>query len=857
MRTSSLLILLAQLGVTEAGNGKVQGGFRWGDWSEWEPCVRVGKKTRRRRVCFGPIMNKKINKAHCEDNIGGSFSEQQECTQDMINQAGAGLGRMENPITNAQWQAWQEWSRCAGSPPVKKRTRYCGISLRRKVQPNRTCKNLQGAGERTGGRGETNKQTMPCSEDDIQKSQTTLGRTGFNRPNGGAPELSAPECYYPPGTKMVDDVFDDSQPLRIVGGRPSTHGENPHIVMLSYKGFGGYGQFCDGSIIHSRYILTAAHCFVGWDESPTTYEVVVGAYNKVEKSSHQRTYLLESITCHESYKVSSRQIIYDVCILKTSEDIEFNKYVWPICLPDNMPPPNDGSYDKNCTVAGWGDTRFTGDEKILNEVDVPVLTYDTCVNWYEAENILIDPDQHVCAGYEQGGLDACQGDSGGPFVCKRDTTSIMNSKGELGQHTELKVLTGVVSFGVGCALAKNPGVYTNVYHFLDYIHSVVNQHDACSENMCENGGTCIDTYHGYVCECPSTFIGKNCQLHKDSLDACYQNNCSENGSCRVNADGNSYHCLCDTDYAGDRCETLTNPCRITECNNGSCSVVDGQPVCSCSAGYDGGDCSKDINECATGSNDCTDDSICNNTDGGYVCSCGKGFKGDGKVGGSGCTDIDECAERSHNCGSQSVCLNNDGGFACACRDGYVGNPPAVRCQRKKAEPGCQKMTDFMKGFELTWPNGDLKYDVTCGMGDGSFLDAIGIKSLDDSAKHPISTSYRSNDGSNYCKVTCKPGTMLHVPKYAKTSDGLSANVICEAKGKKSVWKPSNKQVRCYGCPPPAGTVLSDCKSKGKKSTLCTAKCANGNPGEWRTRCAKKKGKYLWDALAEKAASECA
>ena len=117
--------------------------------------------------------------------------------------------------------------------------------------------------------------------------------------------------------------------------------------MLSYKGFGGYGQFCDGSIIHSRFILTAAHCFVGWDESPATYEVVVGAYNKVEKTSHQKTYLLESITCHESYKVSSRQIIYDVCILKTTEDIEFNKYVWPICLPDNMPPPNDGSYEQN------------------------------------------------------------------------------------------------------------------------------------------------------------------------------------------------------------------------------------------------------------------------------------------------------------------------------------------------------------------------------------------------------------------------------------------------------------------------------------------------------------------------------
>ena len=81
----------------------------------------------------------------------------------------------------------------------------------------------------------------------------------------------------------------------------------------------------------------------------------------------------------------------------------------------------------------------------------------------------------------------------------------------------------------------------------------------------------------------------------------------------------------------------------------------------------------------------------------------------------------------------------------------------------EAEPGCSRLTDFMKGFELSWPNGDLKYDVTCGMGDGSFLDAVGIKSLSEDVKHPISTSYRSNDGSNYCKITCKPGTMIHVP----------------------------------------------------------------------------------------------
>ena len=127
----------------------------------------------------------------------------------------------------------------------------------------------------------------------------------------------------------------------------------------------------------------------------------------------------------------------------------------------------------------------TGDERVLNEVDVPVLTYETCVDWYEAENILIDTEQHVCAGYEKGGLDACQGDSGGPFgkiwlhiyhvthfqhfcsVCRRDTRPIG------GQHSALKVLTGIVSFGVGCAQEKNPGVYSNVNYFLPYIFKII------------------------------------------------------------------------------------------------------------------------------------------------------------------------------------------------------------------------------------------------------------------------------------------------------------------------------------------------------------------------------------------------
>ena len=109
------------------------------------------------------------------------------------------------------------------------------------------------------------------------------------------------------------------------------------------------------------------------------------------------------------------------------------------------------------------------------------------LNFEKAENYLIKSEQHICAGYQEGGKDSCQGDSGGPLICLRDTSQRMHHN----KKSSLKVLTGIVSSGIGCGEEENPGVYTNVYRHLGFIRNVISQHNSCPNNKCQNGGRCI------------------------------------------------------------------------------------------------------------------------------------------------------------------------------------------------------------------------------------------------------------------------------------------------------------------------------------------------------------------------------
>jgi len=101
-----------------------------------------------------------------------------------------------------------------------------------------------------------------------------------------------------------------------------------------------------------------------------------------------------------------------------------------------------------------------------------------------------------------------------------------------------------------------------------------------------------------------------------------------------------------------------------------CGSDEGPVTEDCEAGYEfNGTVCVDIDECATGADDCPDEALCTNTDGAFTCSCKPGFEGDGRS----CADIDECALSTDECAEIATCYNAAGSYSCRCPVGYQGD----------------------------------------------------------------------------------------------------------------------------------------------------------------------------------------
>ena len=265
---------------------------------------------------------------------------------------------------------------------------------------------------------------------------------------------------------------------RIVGGMEAEARAWPWQVALISSQGSDIKQFCGGSVIHEKWVLTAAHCVDG--ASSDDIQVLAGTQNLEEGGQRID---VEAIRMHPDYRGDTLE--NDIALLELAgpagvdeavalPDAERSAEVagpgamataigWGLLRPLRCEPGSKTGAHR-CRPRGGGDGHFVDDltgrpvdmsdvfTSRLMQVELPLVGEQTCREAYSGAPI---DRRTLCAGLKKGGKDSCQGDSGGPLVVR---------------DGDEWVQVGVVSWGAGCAKPGKYGVYTSVGTFAEWVN---------------------------------------------------------------------------------------------------------------------------------------------------------------------------------------------------------------------------------------------------------------------------------------------------------------------------------------------------------------------------------------------------
>ncbi|KAG5678636.1 hypothetical protein PVAND_008292 [Polypedilum vanderplanki] len=243
---------------------------------------------------------------------------------------------------------------------------------------------------------------------------------------------------------------------KIAGGTKAERNEFLYKCALYITKITEELNFCSGSIISDRFVISAAHCF----SNITTGVIFAGVHNlKEEEAPYDYDFEVTDVILHEEYDAST--YLNDIALINvTAYPFDFTNsknFIQKIQIVTEL-ISNDNLVGMIGRIAGWGQTTDENRE-ISNEllyIDAEIIDLYNCKvifgNKIRSTNLCLKSDDS---------RSTCQGDSGGGLQ--------VTINGE-------NFIVALVSFGAEDGCEKNyPVVFTFLPPYFKWINSIVNR----------------------------------------------------------------------------------------------------------------------------------------------------------------------------------------------------------------------------------------------------------------------------------------------------------------------------------------------------------------------------------------------